>query len=630
MKSIFITISLFLASLTFAQNPVIDPNTVKNESICQYSYNCDVTPLTLKTSAISFCKKAKGIRYTYEIDFQNNGTVDLSGIGNTVNLNKNNGLIYGTHKISWSAKDACGNISKASKLFTIKDCKAPTPEVKTVSLVDTNCTVKVTADMFNKSSYDNCTSSDKLKYKIAITDDIINNMTLDNILALSDTLVYNITSINPKSILFFVIDEQNNWSFNESYIFGSCKANYENLDKFIVAKNEFNELVNNFNLKVNNFDFQSSNGFYNLPKLNEKVKVTPYKYDKDLNGVNALDIDILNNFIILGSTNFTLNKRIAGDLNSDGKISTADVLELKNSVLNNRFESLPWLFFNIKYGDPLQLKYCKSNPTNPFFVDTLCLAYQYLEYNNSTILKDTTTFLAFKLGDLDISANPSSLLKTKDRSISSTYVELDNSLFEVNETNSISIPLKSLSHSKAFQGTLHFDTQKFEYVGIDGISKDQYSLWDLQNGNITFLNVKNMNPDLEEFSIKLMSKQKCYLAEGLKFAKEPLESRVYWSENQDASLVMKFIDNQVRLFQNQPNPFTTNTSIPFILPSAQMVEFSFYDLNGRLLKSIKRNFDAGQQQLTIDANELNSNGLIYFQMITKEKTFTQNMILIKN
>ena len=90
----------------------------------------------------------------------------------------------------------------------------------------------------------------------------------------------------------------------------------------------------------------------------------------------------------------------------------------------------------------------------------------------------------------------------------------------------------------------------------------------------------------------------------------------------------EFVETQ--LFQNQPNPFTTYTTIPFILPSAQMVEFSFYDLNGRLLKSIKRNFEAGQQQLTIDANELNSNGLIYFQMITKEKTFTQNMLLIKN
>jgi len=90
----------------------------------------------------------------------------------------------------------------------------------------------------------------------------------------------------------------------------------------------------------------------------------------------------------------------------------------------------------------------------------------------------------------------------------------------------------------------------------------------------------------------------------------------------------EFVETQ--LFQNQPNPFTTNTTIPFILYSAQLVEFSFYDLNGRLLKSIKRNFEAGQQQLTIDANELNSNGLIYFQMITKEKTFTQNMLLIKN
>ena len=36
--------------------------------------DCDITLYTLKTSAFSFCKKAKGVRYTYEIDFDNDGT----------------------------------------------------------------------------------------------------------------------------------------------------------------------------------------------------------------------------------------------------------------------------------------------------------------------------------------------------------------------------------------------------------------------------------------------------------------------------------------------------------------------------------------------------------------------------
>jgi len=39
------------------------------------------------------------------------------------------------------------------------------------------------------------------------------------------------------------------------------------------------------------------------------------------------------------------------------------------------------------------------------------------------------------------------------------------------------------------------------------------------------------------------------------------------------------------LSQNQPNPFTTSTTITFTLPGAEGTELKIYDVSGRLVKS---------------------------------------------
>ncbi|MBK8724396.1 MAG: hypothetical protein IPL95_19760 [Saprospiraceae bacterium] len=88
-------------------------------------------------------------------------------------------------------------------------------------------------------------------------------------------------------------------------------------------------------------------------------------------------------------------------------------------------------------------------------------------------------------------------------------------------------------------------------------------------------------------------------------------------------------NNSIQLFQNQPNPFSNSTSIPFVLPSQQEVRFDFYDVNGSLIKSMNQDYSAGYHQLTIDANELTTTGMIYYQMITKDNIQTKSMLLIK-
>src|SRR5690606_566083 len=76
--------------------------------------------------------------------------------GNTINRD----LPYGTHKITWSVKDECNNLTKRDNVFTLVDTKKPTPycitDIVTV-IMPTSQNVTIWASDFDLGSLDNCT-----------------------------------------------------------------------------------------------------------------------------------------------------------------------------------------------------------------------------------------------------------------------------------------------------------------------------------------------------------------------------------------------------------------------------------------------------------------------------------------
>ena len=83
----------------------------------------------------------------------------------------------------------------------------------------------------------------------------------------------------------------------------------------------------------------------------------------------------------------------------------------------------------------------------------------------------------------------------------------------------------------------------------------------------------------------------------------------------------------IELLQNQPNPFRNQTVIPFFLVENESAKLIILDINGRLIKTFE-GFNKGYNQLEIDKESLDGNGIYYYQLITKAKTITRKMILI--
>jgi hypothetical protein len=83
------------------------------------------------------------------------------------------------------------------------------------------------------------------------------------------------------------------------------------------------------------------------------------------------------------------------------------------------------------------------------------------------------------------------------------------------------------------------------------------------------------------------------------------------------------------LHQNQPNPFFGHTKIHFDLFEAGLVKFSLRDTNGVIIRSTENHLEPGSHQIEIHDSDLQSSGIYYYQLTTKNQTGIKRMILLQ-
>lgn len=89
------------------------------------------------------------------------------------------------------------------------------------------------------------------------------------------------------------------------------------------------------------------------------------------------------------------------------------------------------------------------------------------------------------------------------------------------------------------------------------------------------------------------------------------------------------IPKEYILYQNNPNPFNSNTKIKFALPQKSKVRIILYDLLGRIITQlINSELNDGVFEYTLNCENLSS-GIYFVAMETKEYTHTIKINLIK-
>jgi hypothetical protein len=83
------------------------------------------------------------------------------------------------------------------------------------------------------------------------------------------------------------------------------------------------------------------------------------------------------------------------------------------------------------------------------------------------------------------------------------------------------------------------------------------------------------------------------------------------------------------LYQNQPNPWATETIIGFNLPESMKAKVSIYDVTGKVIKVVERTFNKGYNAVTLNKGELPATGVMYYQLDAADFSDAKKMIIIE-
>ncbi|HOY14889.1 MAG TPA: T9SS type A sorting domain-containing protein, partial [Saprospiraceae bacterium] len=86
------------------------------------------------------------------------------------------------------------------------------------------------------------------------------------------------------------------------------------------------------------------------------------------------------------------------------------------------------------------------------------------------------------------------------------------------------------------------------------------------------------------------------------------------------------ITTGLRIYQNVPNPFTTETEISFEIDKEESVSLNVFNAEGKLLYSKTANFAKGLNSFKITEDDLKTKGILLYQILTKTHYSGRRMI----
>jgi hypothetical protein len=554
----------------------------------------------------------------------------------------------GTHIVTFSIEDGCGNKNSCSIEITVLDNKLPTPYCNTgiigeLQLMNGQAMATIPVTALNAGSFDNCTAQEDLIFGIEFENDTIPGVPT------ATELTFDCLGEGVHIVKVWVTDEAGNSDFCFTNItiqdnMDVCPSNDDPLMATIHGdiQTEMGEDIEEVKVEVNGTnafpDTTGLSGSFAIPNLpiGFNYTVIPEKDINHENGVTTWDMVLLTKHVLGVKYLDSPYKIIAADINKSGTVTTMDVVELRKLILNinDDFPSnKSWRF--------VDKNHVFQDPTNPFFPSIP----EVLNVDNFTASELEANFTGVKIGDLNDSAMPNSLFSADDRSYleNLTLIVENQEVIEGDEFE-ISFSSKDLRQLLGYQFTLNFDQNAVEFTelntnGQGKISEDNFGWTHLNEGSITVswfdLESVRLNPMDILFSMKFKAKKSSEISDLISLNSRYTLAEAYDSDEELLNVKLEFqnvsnpVESTFELYQNQPNPFENSTLVSFHLPNAEKGKLTIFDVSGKAIYEHEREFSEGYNELKIQRNDLNTTGVLYYQLETSTHTATKKMILIK-
>jgi len=591
--------------------------------IDNYDANCESTSASFVITADDDCTAPADLQVTWEF------STGLSGSG----LTASGAFFNGSYSLTYTVSDGCNNTVWEIHEFTVVDAKQPTPVcifgIATTVMPSAGAVTIWASDFESGSSYDNCTSYGNLEFSFSqdVTDINI-TISCDDIPA--DGLF---------PITLYVTDEAGNFDFCSTFISvqdpnGACVGPTATPITGTIA-NENQEVIEEVIVTLSNTGgamglpvVTSSNGTYSFNgNTSASYDVTPGKDINYLNGVTTYDLVLISKHILGTEVLDSPYKMIAADANNTASITTLDIVKLRALILHIDDElaaNTSWRFVdaNHVFG------------TNVF---------DFPEYVSPTVngsIFNPANFMAVKVGDVNGTASPNSLLGSDSRTFAGELaLSLEATQVAAGETFTVDFNANEFKNIAGYQFTLGFDNSAVEFVDVtsnlEGLDVANFGLTKLSEGVITTSWNSNEGVTVANgsalFSMTFRATAAVNTKELLSINSRYTESEAY-SNSDLYNVVLEFngttVSNGFELFQNTPNPFKAETTIGFTMPTAGAVTLTIYDVSGRTLRLIEMDAVKGANSVNVTRDGIDATGVLYYQLETATETATKKMILV--
>lgn len=612
-----------------------------DRNVCLNVNNCSVGNALIWQEAWSSCGNSVGINYSYRIDYNGDGSMDVISAADTLAM----ALPKGTHRVFWRAADQCGRAITCSHNIVVQDCQGPNMICSsgfTIGLNEPDCLEKFSAKRFLISYSDNCSATDKIQLRVRKVGAGTGFPTTDSVAFARCDIGVNLLEIwardengRTNQCNTFILLQQNN---------GICPCIIDG----DVGLKGCTKTANNKKLSDYKIGGTIVNAPGGQPTLNKPFGVTvasdscftvtvpkvplggPYratiraaKSGQPLDGVTTLDLALINKHILGLDTFKTFYQVLAADVNGSKTVTTFDVVETRKLILGiyDTFPGVPaWLMIR-----PV------ANPAILNAFNAVRDTYQvYIPEVTDDINFSKLDYIGIKVGDVNYTAPLS--FDQSDADDRATWPLLaEDRHFEAGEN--IRVPLRwgEKGRLDAWQLALSVDPDYLQWTSVEGLPAENYNI---QESTLRALWYEGPSEDAPAPVLQLRALKAGRLSQALRLAPETLAAEAYIGGEKGSparhALQLQFAQTAgagetLWAAAPQPNPFTTALSFNFHLHQQTPVRLSLTDATGRMLFDQVQPFGEGTQVWTVEPAALPS-GWVFYRLQAGQVVFSGKVL----
>lgn len=343
-------------------------------------------------------------------------------------------------------------------------------------------------------------------------------------------------------------------------------------------------------------------------------------------------------------------QRVAADVNFDGQINIIDFALIQRLLLGTvtnleGASAKDWVFIPKSYTFPANATTPFPNPVYP----ALPVFPQTIDHTPLFQDQLDDDFVGVRMGDLNGDA-PLNFKQgeTEERDGGTMNINLQDRSVKTGETVKIAFKAKDFTNRYGYQFTLAFDPNVFELQNIEAGAVPGLDA----NGNFgtalvgdglistawVSLDAATINDDETMFALEFKAISDVNtLTQVFSLTNEIVEPMSINTFGEIDNVALNFIGevsgtqtaiSEHVLYQNQPNPFQSNTVIGFRLPSAERCVVKVFASNGRLVKTYIGEYEKGYNAIQVRKSDLGGTGVYYYELSTPSFSDRKKMLLI--